>query len=111
MTPASSALQAPPGIQVGRVDPRRFRPRLSLGYHQALVATVSDLQGRAFTGRIECVRASIDTAEAHRLQLGGFGVAADDLQPTVYYLATLRLLRDLLLQGWTVSTDDDGIFI
>jgi nucleoside-triphosphatase THEP1 len=111
MTPASSVLQAPPGIYAGRVEPRRFRPRLSLGYYQALVATVSDLQGRDFTGRIECIRASIDTAEAHRLQLGGFGVAADDLQPTVYYLATLRLLRDLLLQGWTASTDDDGIFI
>lgn len=111
MTPASSALQAPPGIQTSRVEARRFRPRLTLGYHQMLVALVNDLQGRDFTGRIECIRASIDTAEAHRVQLGGFGVAPDDLQPTIYYLATLRLLRDLLLQGWIAGADDDGIFI
>ncbi len=76
-----------------------------------LGALVSDLQGRDLGGQIECIRASIDTAEAHRLQLGGFGVAPDDLQPTVYYLATLRLLRDLLLQGWTAGADDDGIYI
>lgn len=111
MTAAASALQAPSGLQTVRVEPRRFRPRLSLGYHQMLVALVSDLRGRDFTGRIECIRASIDTAEAHRLQLGGLGVEPDDLQPTVYYLATLRLLRDLLLQGWTAGADDDGIFI
>ena len=111
MTPAKSVLQAPPGIRAIRLEPRRFRPRLSLGYHQMLGALVSDLQGRDLAGQIECIRSSIDTAEAHRLQLGGFGVAPDDLQPTVYYLATLRLLRDLLLQGWTVGADDDGIYI
>jgi hypothetical protein len=111
MTPASSALQAPHGIKAVRVEPRRFRPRLSLGYHQMLGALVSDLQGHHFEGRIECIRASIDAAEAHRIQLGGFGAAPDDLQPTVYYLATLRLLRDLLMQGWTVGADDDGIYI
>ena len=76
-----------------------------------LGALVSDLQGRDLGGQIECIRASIDTAEAHRLQLGAFGIAADDLQPTVYYLSTLRLLRDLLLQGWAAGADDDGIYI
>lgn len=111
MTPPSSALQAPPGIQAGRAEPRRFRPRVSLGYHQALVALVQDLQGRDFASRVDCIRASIDTAEAHRLQLGGFGVEPDDLQPTVFYVATLRLLRDLVLQGWTAGTDDEGIYI
>lgn len=111
MTPAKSVLQSPRGIQVVRVEPRRFRPRLSLGYHQMLGALVSDLRGRDLAGQVECIRASVDTAEAHRLQLSGLGVAPDDLQPTVHYLATLRLLRDLLLQGWTVGTDDDGIYI
>lgn len=84
---------------------------MSLGYHQALVALVQDVQGRDFANTVECIRASIDTAEAHRLQLGGFGVEADDLRPTVFYLATLRLLRDLVLQGWTAGADDDGIYI
>lgn len=111
MTAASSALQAPPGLQAGTVEPRRFRPRVSLGYHQMLVALVQDLQGRDFAGRVDRIRSSIDTAEAHRLQLGGLGVGPDDLQPTVCYVATLRLLRDLVLQGWTAGADDDGIYI
>lgn len=111
MTQPSSALQSIRGLPAGRVEPRRFRPRLSFGYHQDLVALVKDLQGRDFAGRVECIRASIDTADVRRLQLGGLGVGADDLQPTVYYLATLRLLRDLILQGWTAGADDDGIYI
>lgn len=76
-----------------------------------LVALVQDLRGRAFAESVDCIRSSIDTAEAHRLQLGGLGVGPDDLQPTVFYLATLRLLRDLVLQGWTAGSDDDGIYI
>lgn len=111
MTPPSSALQSVRGLPARRVEPRRFRPRLSFGYHQNLVALVKDLQGRDFPSRVECIRASIDTAEVRRIQLGELGVGADDLQPTVFYLATLRLLRDLLLQGWTASSDDDGIYI
>lgn len=99
------------GVPAGRVEPRRFRPRLSFGYHQDLVALVKDLQGRDFPTRVERMRASIDTAEVRRIQLGELGVGADDLQPTVFYLATLRLLRDLLLQGWTADADDDGIYI
>jgi hypothetical protein len=104
----SSRTRTLPG---GRVEPRRFRPRLSFGYHQDLVALVKDIEGRSFDERVQRIRASIDTAEARRLQLGGLGVQADDLQPTVFYLATLRLLRDLLLQGWSAGADDDGIYI
>lgn len=103
-TPSKAALP-------GRVEPRRFRPRLNFGYHQDLLALVRDLAARDFEDRVGCVRASIDTAEVRRRQLGGLGVGEDDLQPTVYYLATLRLLRDLLLQGWTAEVDDDGIYI
>jgi hypothetical protein len=98
-------------LLAGRMEPRRFRPRLSFGYHQDLQALVRDLDGRDFEGRIRCIRASIDTAEARRLQLRDLGVAEDDLQPTLYYVATLRLLRDLILQGWTTGSDDEGIYI
>lgn len=108
---SSLVLQSPQGLKGARIEPRRFRPRLSLGYHQMLVALVHDIDGRDFAGTVDCIRLSIDTAEAHRVQLGGLGVGPDDLQPTVFYLATLRLLRDLVLQGWTVGADDDGIFI
>jgi len=84
---------------------------LSFGYHHNLLALVSDLRGRDFEGRVNCVRASIDTAEARRVQLGELGLGEDDLQPTVFYLATLRVLRDLILQGWSAGADDDGIYI
>ena len=57
------------------------------------------------------VRRAIDTAEARRVQLRQLGVGRDDLQPTVNYLATLRVLRDLILQGWMPGSDDDGIYI
>lgn len=103
---ASTRLVAP-----GQVEPRRFRPRLSLGYHQDLLALVKDLEGRDFGDRVSCVAASLDTAEVRRVHLGQLGVDEDDLQPTVLYTATLRLLRDLLLQGWMSGTDDDGIYI
>ncbi len=111
MSPASSALQPVRGVQGGKVEARRFRPRLSIGYHQDLVALVKDIQGRDFDSSVNRIRASIDTAETRRVHLGHYGVAADDLHPTVYYLATLRLLRDLVLQGWSAGADDDGIFI
>lgn len=94
-----------------RVDPRRFRPRLNFGYYQDLQALVHDLEGEEFDDRIRCIRASIDVAEAWRVQLRQLGVDDDDLQPTVFYLATLRLLRDLLLQGWTSGSDEDGIYV
>lgn len=93
-----------------RVDPRRFRPRLNFGHYQDLQALIRDLEGRDFDDRIRCIRASIDTVEAWRVQLRQF-VGDDDLQPTVFYLATLRLLRDLVLQGWTAGSDDDGIYV
>jgi hypothetical protein len=72
---------------------------------------VKDLSERDFDARIACVRASIDTAETWRLQLSDLGGRADDLRPTLYYVATLRVLRDLLLQGWSAGADDDGIYI
>lgn len=81
------------------------------GITRLIVGLVQDLRGRDFASRLECIRASIDTAEAHRLQLGEFGVEPDDLQPTVLYVATLRLLRDLVLQCWTAGTDDEDIYI
>jgi hypothetical protein len=38
-------------------------------------------------------------------------VGADDLQPTIIFLASLRVLRDLALQGWAPGIDDDGVFV
>lgn len=93
------------------LEPRRFRPRLNFGYHQDIQALVQDLAGRDFAERIRRIRSCIDTAEASRMQLRDLGVGADDLQPTIVYLASLRVLRDLTLQGWSPGTDDDGIYV
>ena len=93
------------------LEPRRFRPRLSFGYHQDLQALVRDLACRDYSDRIKCIRSSIDTAEASRTRLRDTGVNNDGLQPIVVYLATLRVLRDLTSQGWTPGCDDDGIYV
>ena len=92
-------------------EPRRFRPRLSVGYHQDLHALVSEMSGRSFDDRVRLIRSSIDTAETRRLRLRELGVGPDDMQPTVVYLASLRVLRDLTLQGWLPGVDDDGVYV
>jgi Domain of unknown function (DUF4338) len=97
--------------EIKGLEPRRFRPRLSFGYHQDLQALVQHLVGRPFDDRIQLIRSCIDTAEAWRIQLRDLGVGADDLQPTIVYLASLRVLRDLTLQGWTSGADDEGIYV
>lgn len=93
------------------LEPRRFRPRLSFGYHQDLHALVQHLADRSFEERVRLMRSCIDTAEAWRLQLRDLGVGADDLQPTITFLASLRVLRDLTLQGWETGVDDDGVYV
>jgi hypothetical protein len=93
------------------LEPRRFRPRLSFGYHQDLQALIRDLRGLSVEESIQRIRGCIDTAEAGRAHLRHLGVHSDDLQPTIVYLASLRVLRDLVLQGWTPGSDDDGIYI
>ena len=90
---------------------RRFRPRLSFGYQQDLLALVQDLEGRSVEGRVIQIRSSIDTAETHRSMLCERGVHPDDIGSTIVYLASLRVLRDLTLQGWVASADDDGVYV
>lgn len=94
-----------------RLEPRRFRPRLSFGFQQDLLALAQDLEGRSLEDRVSRIRSSIDTAETHRSILRERGVHPDSLGPTMVFLASLRVLRDLTLQGWIAGADDDGIFI
>lgn len=90
---------------------RRFRPRLALGYHQDLRSL---MQVVTSTGSGQA-RAVLDTAIAgvdeHQRVLMDFGLAGMDLAPTVRYGATLRVLRDLINQGWTVREDDEGVIL
>ena len=39
------------------------------------------------------------------------GLKQDDLIPTTRYLATLRVLRDLVSQGWNLRFDDEGLVL
>ena len=102
----SQAKRRNPGL-----EPRRFRPQLTLGYYQALQALVQDLEGQSHEESIRRVRSSIDVGEARKVQLQGMAVDDERLQPTVVYLATLRVLRDLISQGWMPGCDDNGIYI
>lgn len=108
--PAKTRADSADNDQAG-LEPRRFRPRLSFGYHQDLQALVQHLTGRGFEERVRLIRSCIDTAETWRVKLRDLGVGADDLQPTIVFLASLRVLRDLTLQGWIAGTDDDGIYV
>jgi hypothetical protein len=104
-SPASTRTES-----VVRVEPRRFRPKLNLGHHQSLLTLVRSIETMDADQRVREIRASIDTAEARRVHLSQWGASAEDLQPTVFFLATLRLFRDLVQQGWTAGIDDEGIF-
>ncbi|MHB8695267.1 MAG: Druantia anti-phage system protein DruA [Solirubrobacteraceae bacterium] len=101
----------PAALEKRGLEPRRFRPRLSFGYLQDLHALVQHLADQSFEERVRLIRSCIDTAEAWRGQLRGLGVGADDLAPTIVYLASLRVLRDLTLQGWEPGVDDDGVYV
>ncbi|MCY4103069.1 MAG: DUF4338 domain-containing protein [bacterium] len=102
-----------PFIEVDRkgLELRRFRPRLSFGYQQDLLALVQDLDGQPVEERIVRIRSSIDTAETQRLMLRERGVSPDDVEPTIVYLGSLRVLRDLTLQGWVAGADDEGVYV
>jgi hypothetical protein len=39
------------------------------------------------------------------------GVSAKDLRPTAAYVAALKVLRDLVAQGWTIGRDADGVLL
>ncbi|WP_326634821.1 DUF4338 domain-containing protein [Nonomuraea fuscirosea] len=111
MTGIEAAHANPAKTRKSGLEPRRFRPQLTLGYYQALQALVQDLEGCHREVSIKRVRASIDVGEAHKMQLKGMAVNDEGVQPTVVYLATLRVLRDLISQGWTPGCDDNGIYI
>ena len=103
--------RSPAEVDRRGLKPRRFRPRLSLGYQRDLLALAQDIEGRRVEDRVTRIRSSIDTVETHRSMLRERGVPPDDLGSSIVYLASLRVLRDLTLQGWVVGSDDDGVYV
>ncbi len=90
---------------------RRFRPRLSLGYQQNLQDLVADLSAMSAGDAADVLGSAIGDLDAHEQTLHAFGLTGTDLDPTVRYAATLRVLRDLVSQGWTIREDDEGIIL
>ncbi len=91
--------------------PRRFQPQLTLGFQQdlsALAADVAELPSETQRQRLE---EAIDVVDTSRIELSELGVLGSALQPTVAYSVALRLLRDLLGQGWELALDDEGILL
>lgn len=90
---------------------RRFRPRLVLGYQQDLVAIITELTTMGLAEANTILGSALAKVEGRQAALRSFGLSGVDLAPTVRYGATLRVLRDLLSQGWTIREDDEGIIL
>jgi len=90
---------------------RRFQPLLTLGYQQDLHALANDVQ----TCPMDLQRVKFDAAiarvENRGIELQAMGVPRTELLPTLAYATALRILRDLLAQGWELGTDDEGIYL
>jgi hypothetical protein len=90
---------------------RRFRPRLALGYQHDLHNLIAELTAMPSAEAEATIDAAITTLDERQGELLSFGLSGMDLAPTVRYAATLRVLRDLLSQGWTIRADDEGIIL
>jgi hypothetical protein len=90
---------------------RRFRPRLVLGYQLDLHSLIEELTAMPPSEAGAVLDAAIDTLDDRQTALLSFGLKGMDLAPTVRYGATLRVLRDLIIQGWTIRQDDEGIIL
>lgn len=90
---------------------RRFRPRLGLSYQQDLYSIVEKLTAMRAADARKVLDLAIARLEERRLSLRAFGLSGMDLALTVRYAATLRVLRDLTSQGWTIREDDEGMIL
>lgn len=90
---------------------RRFRPRLGLTYQQDLRALIEDLTSLRPVEAWVVLDSAIEKLSEHQLTLRALGLSGMDLALTIRYEATLRVLRDLLSQGWTIREDDEGIIL
>jgi len=90
---------------------RRFRPRLVLGYLQDLRSLIEELTAMAPLEARTVLDTAIEVLDDRQDALRALGLTGMDLAPTIRYGATLRVLRDLVSQGWTIREDDEGIIL
>lgn len=101
----------PTGGTLEALLPRRFQPALTLGSQLDLLALVEQIRGLNSPQAVERVGEAVGVVESRRLDLLEAGVEAADLRPTVAHVAALRMLRDLLAQGWEADRDRDGVLL
>jgi hypothetical protein len=104
-------LDAPPSKAKEPAPVRRFQPSLTLGHSRDLSSLAIDLAGLDVGSQVVAIGAEIAGAERRRAELKDLGVVESRLMPSVKYLAALRLLRDLVEQGWRLRLDDEGIYL
>ena len=90
---------------------RRFRPRLAFGHQEELQACIRQLTGLDPEAAEGLLAETISAVEERMDQLRLVGLSSSDLAPTVRFSATLRVLRDLVFQGWTLREDDEGLIL
>lgn len=90
---------------------RRFRPRLALGYQQDLRSLAERIPNADASDAEPVLSEAIALISDHQARLVSSGLTPDDLLPTSKYLTTLRVLRDLVTQGWKLRSDDEGIIL
>lgn len=90
---------------------RRFRPRLALGHQQELHALIAAIIAGPTDDAEHLLDTALSEAEQQRGDLASLGLGARELFPTVRWLTSLRVLRDLSRQGWRFALDDEGVLL
>lgn len=90
---------------------RRFRPSLALGHQQELQELARRIAGLNSLAAQALIATSIQRVEEQVTVLRQLGLSQADLLPPYRYSAALLVLRDLLLQGWKIREDDEGILL
>jgi hypothetical protein len=76
-----------------------------------LLALVEDARRREGPGVSELIGYAIGVAQARRVTLSSAGLSGEELRPTATYVAALKVLRDLVAQGWSLDRDGDGVLL
>lgn len=94
-----------------RITFRRFRPHLTFGYQQELYWLTKRLASAEMAEAEVVLKGAIAAAQESETNLRSMGFLSNDLTPTLQYLAALHVLRDLIIQGWAIKHDDEGVLL
>ena len=113
MTSAVIAATSEPAVPKRNITAplRRFRPRLTLGYQEKLYRLAQKLEEIPHDASYRELSIAIQSGEDRRAQYESLGLTLADIAPTLHWTTALRVLRDLHVQGWTIHTDDEGLFL